>query len=659
MSWAPNLGLPYGEKSNYGQSPYASGPAPYGSNYGGSQSGPATDYVAFPSMSSIGSALPSMTSVAGTTYDLGGHYAAPPSLASPPTSQGHGIGGGHYAAPPVGLDHYAQPPVMHGDYAAPPLSGGSPYAMPPPSSNYASAPSSNYGAPPPSAAYGVPPSFSNYASLPAGDPSSGYAAPPLGVGSGPPSGGSPYTAPPSSHYATSSDYSSSPSAAYGAPPQASYGYASYDSSSSSASPSAPSSSNSGGGRASSAPSAAYGAPPSDYADPYSSAPQSGSGKSSAGTTNTGENKGTEEKGKDKSGSGKLKRKGLKWEIDYNELVMEKEIGRGAFGTVFKGKWRNTQVAIKTIRQDVSYLSAKELDEFKSEAKLMMNMRPHANLVQLFGVCTKPFNPLVIVLEFLEGGSLYNLLHSDKELDLKLALSIARETAAGMHHLHTEDICHRDLAARNLLITSHNPEFCHVKITDFGMSRFADTDSDNFTKNKTGPLKWMPPESMQHQKYNAKTDVWSFGVVLWEIFARRDPYPNVSPVQVAIEVASKGMRLRPPTGCPQQIAQLMMRCWSVDPNARPSFDEICRILEDFSKTQPLNYSITANHNEQATFYPQPDAYTMSRSQTLPQIRRSASPPPAAHGGAGYGAQTISHQPQRGSGIVRGNTSSNFP
>jgi len=327
---------------------------------------------------------------------------------------------------------------------------------------------------------------------------------------------------------------------------------------------------------------------------------------------------------DEEGDGKKKKKkGPRWEIEYDSLIIEKKIGQGAFGSVFKGVWRNTVVAIKTLRQDVTYLTASELEEFRREAKTMMNMRPHANVVQLFGVCTRPYSPLAIVVEFLEGGSLVDFLKSGASIDLEMALKMARDTAAGVAHLHAEGVVHRDLAARNLLLSSTHREYLHVKVSDFGMSRFTEADEDNVTKCKTGPLKWMPPESLQEQRYSFKSDVWAMGVVLWEIFSRKEPYPGTTPVQVAIQVSTKGVRLRPPAACPAPIAALMNDCWALDPKARPTLSEITKRIIDFQATNPSNYEIVST-NEEATWVP-PRALP-----TTPSVRGSGS---SVRGGRG--------------------------
>eukprot|EP01097_Dermamoeba_algensis_P004890 TRINITY_DN3137_c0_g1_i1.p1 TRINITY_DN3137_c0_g1~~TRINITY_DN3137_c0_g1_i1.p1 ORF type:complete len:567 (+),score=154.12 TRINITY_DN3137_c0_g1_i1:49-1701(+) len=153
-----------------------------------------------------------------------------------------------------------------------------------------------------------------------------------------------------------------------------------------------------------------------------------------------------------------------WEIDFPELIFEEELGRGAFGVVFRGKWRLQDVAVKKL---LDTLTDKELEDFKQEAALMTNLRPHRNVVQLIGICSNPDYPLCIVTEFLNSGSLSSLLSKpDFHLTWQLAHSILLGVAAGLYHLHSENILHRDLAARNILMDG----MMEPRIADFGLSQ---------------------------------------------------------------------------------------------------------------------------------------------------------------------------------------------
>jgi hypothetical protein len=261
-----------------------------------------------------------------------------------------------------------------------------------------------------------------------------------------------------------------------------------------------------------------------------------------------------------------------WDVNYDELIIEKEIGSGNFGVVYVGRWRDAEVAIKRLN---SQLSEKELEDFRSEAKLMAALRPHPNVLQFLGICSKPGKPLCIVSTYLPGGSLYHLLRaksSDLSDDAKVKL--ARGIAAGMQHLASERIVHRDLASRNILVDAAMVP----KVADFGLSRFAPKKEDTSkTNSNVGPLRWMSPESLSEREYSEKSDVWSFGVVLFEITTRGDPYDGVDAIQVATKVAKGHLKCEPAEDCPPLLADIMIDCMSFDPKERPTFREICKLF----------------------------------------------------------------------------------
>ncbi|KAL6076205.1 ptk6 protein tyrosine kinase [Balamuthia mandrillaris] len=257
-------------------------------------------------------------------------------------------------------------------------------------------------------------------------------------------------------------------------------------------------------------------------------------------------------------------------IDYEELEFQDEIGSGAFGVVYKGMWRG-QVAIKVLGQ----LSEKEFKDFKEESELMRKLRPHPNVVQLIGVCMNPDYPLCIVMEYMPRGCLLDYLRKGNELDEKRMVLMARDVAAGMLHLHSENIIHRDLASRNLLIGQE----MSVKVSDFGRSREMQAEEGvQTTLTHVGPLKWMAPESLRHGIYSQKSDVWSYGVLLWEMTNEgKEPFADLNPVQCSIAICTEGLRLEVPSEAPQIIQDLMHRCFEEDPEERPSFKQIFKEL----------------------------------------------------------------------------------
>ncbi|KAL6078324.1 Tyrosine kinase receptor Cad96Ca [Balamuthia mandrillaris] len=274
--------------------------------------------------------------------------------------------------------------------------------------------------------------------------------------------------------------------------------------------------------------------------------------------------------------------GFSWNIQFSELTLGEEIGRGGFGVVMKGKWRGTAVAIKQILAKHN----NELEQLKSEMEIMQNLRPHGNVLLLLGVCEDDLHNHYVVTEFMAKGDLRHFLMSEEGeamVNYRMMVQMAREIAVGMCHLHSEGIIHRDLAARNLLLTE---EFT-IKISDFGLSRLKrDTDSteEQTTKSEVGPLKWMAPESISQQMYSQKSDVWSYGVVLWEIVNfGEEPYPHLSLVQAALAVVDQKVTLDIPEDIPEVLQKVMKACWQYDPKDRPTMDDIVAILSSSSSS----------------------------------------------------------------------------
>lgn len=259
------------------------------------------------------------------------------------------------------------------------------------------------------------------------------------------------------------------------------------------------------------------------------------------------------------------------QIDMSELMFEKEIGAGSFGTVYKGQWKTWTVAIKQLKNAVPEES-EEYQDFVREAELMTRLRPHDNVVRFVGV-TKPPN-LCIVLEFVAKGSLYDLLQSDDQVSGETMLMILKGTCSGMAHLHEENVVHRDLAARNVLL-DHN---LVPKLGDFGMSRVLQSSDKSQTKSDTGPLKWMAPESIKNREYSRKSDIWAFAVVITEILTRCDePYPGMQPIQVATRVAYEDLKPPIPNGASPTIIRVLQACSERDPNYRPEFTDVSEWL----------------------------------------------------------------------------------
>jgi serine/threonine protein kinase len=205
--------------------------------------------------------------------------------------------------------------------------------------------------------------------------------------------------------------------------------------------------------------------------------------------------------------------------------------------------------------------------------------PPPNVVRIYGVSIDGTQP-IIVMEYCAGGSLDKLLYdNEQQISLEVKLRWVYEIAVGMSHLHKFNIVHRDLAARNILLSHSNPNNAQLKISDFGMSRVLQEDIEFRTKSSFGPVCWMAPESIRSQVYSKQSDVWMFGMVVYEIVARREPHADKSPFNVSKEIRDKFVTPEIPSDCPEKLRQLMQMCWQQDPKQRPSFETICQMFEN--------------------------------------------------------------------------------
>lgn len=272
------------------------------------------------------------------------------------------------------------------------------------------------------------------------------------------------------------------------------------------------------------------------------------------------------------------------EIDFGELHLGERIGIGSYGEVHRGMWRNTEVAIKRfLDQEVS---PQLLEEFCSEVRIMRDLR-HPNVVLLMGAVTQPPN-LSIVTEFLPRGSLYRLLHRSRScqplLDERRRMRMARDVARGMNFLHTATpmIVHRDLKSPNLLVDSS----WNVKVCDFGLSRIK-SHTYLSSKSNAGTPEWMAPEVLRNEQADHKQDVYSYGVILWELVVKEEPWKGMNPMQVVGAVGFQNRRLPIPSGLDPRVSELITACWCDAPERRPSFEDILKATKPLvtRATQP--------------------------------------------------------------------------
>eukprot|EP01117_Protostelium_nocturnum_P016988 TRINITY_DN6823_c0_g1_i1.p1 TRINITY_DN6823_c0_g1~~TRINITY_DN6823_c0_g1_i1.p1 ORF type:complete len:1316 (+),score=310.29 TRINITY_DN6823_c0_g1_i1:1-3948(+) len=256
-------------------------------------------------------------------------------------------------------------------------------------------------------------------------------------------------------------------------------------------------------------------------------------------------------------------------VNFDEISNMKPIGNGAFGVVFKGHWRELEIAVKQIKSE--HVTKEQVEEFLSESTLLQNLRKHPNIVMFIGI-TVPPQPLSLVTEYCGGGGLYQYLRIHDVTDgQKMAFIIG--IAKGMLHLHCEGIVHRDLAVRNILLSGSN----EPKVSDFGLSRKQESADASVTVSLIGPLKYMSPEAIQKKEYSRKSDVFSFGVVIWEIVTVEDPWANKSMIDAAIGV-TRGDRLVIPLNTQPILTSIMKKCWENLPEDRPTFENILNELQ---------------------------------------------------------------------------------
>jgi len=330
----------------------------------------------------------------------------------------------------------------------------------------------------------------------------------------------------------------------------------------------------------------------------------------------------------------------KWEFDRTHLQLRSELGQGEFGRVVLGTVsaalpNSTEHALIDVRGTVAIKMLKEghsdqdMADFVKEMEIMKRIGSHPNIINLLGVCTQPpGKPLFLIVEYAKHKNLKGYLtyhrqrrleawdnayerplshptlqsYHDDPIDLKEMLNIGYQVAKGMMFLATKKCLHRDLAARNILVT----ENMTYKIADFGLAR--DVKTTEYYRKKTGgrlPVKWMSPEAIFDSIYTTESDVWSFGILLWEIVTLGDtPYKNLS-VEEVCEWHKVGRRMERPHDCPESVYDVMRNCWSLQPADRPSWKILVNVL------QALYIEVQENvYLEASPFLPSPTSPSLN-------------------------------------------------
>nr|BAG55524.1 protein tyrosine kinase tec [Monosiga ovata] len=260
----------------------------------------------------------------------------------------------------------------------------------------------------------------------------------------------------------------------------------------------------------------------------------------------------------------------KWELDPADFAIGRQLGSGQFGVVHEATYiGEKKVAVKMMKQGTM-----SEDDFISEALAMKNFT-HPNLVQLYGVCTRT-RPMWIITEIMTQGCLLDHLRNNQDLQHRpeLLQYMGVQIAAAMMYLESLRFIHRDLAARNCLLG----EKYIVKVGDFGLARFVLDDEYTASEGTKFPIKWAAPEVISYARFSTKSDVWSFGITLWELWSvGRTPYPTFTNAEVVDRVVD-GYRLPRPPVASAAMHALMLDCWHKDPECRPTFADVVKLLD---------------------------------------------------------------------------------
>ncbi|KAL5203092.1 hypothetical protein ABZP36_014044 [Zizania latifolia] len=310
----------------------------------------------------------------------------------------------------------------------------------------------------------------------------------------------------------------------------------------------------------------------------------------------------------------------RWTIDRSQLLIGQRFASGTYSRLFHGIYNEQPVAVKFIRQpdeeEDAELAAKLEKQFTAEVTILARLHHH-NVIKLVGACNAP-PVFCVITEFLCGGSLRAFLRKlqRQKLPLEKIISIALDIAHGLEYIHSQRVIHRDVKPENILFDG---EFC-AKVVDFGVA--CEEVYCNSLEDDPGTYRWMAPEMYKRKPYGRKVDVYSFGLLLWELVSGSIPYEEMTPLQAAFAVVNKNLRPIIPSSCPAPLRVLIEQCWSCQPEKRPEFCQIVQILKNLKealdrdgtldKIQSTNCQETPDQNKkrlatwiQKLSYSQPD------------------------------------------------------
>ncbi|KAL2931931.1 Serine/threonine-protein kinase HT1 [Bienertia sinuspersici] len=268
-------------------------------------------------------------------------------------------------------------------------------------------------------------------------------------------------------------------------------------------------------------------------------------------------------------------------VDLSQLFLGLRFAHGAHSRLYHGVYKEEAVAVKIIRvpdnDDNGALAVRLEKQFNREVSLLSRLH-HPNVIKFLAACRQP--PVYcIVTEYLSEGSLRAYLHKleHETLGLQDLVPMALGIARGMEYVHSQGVIHRDLKPENILID----EAFQMKIADFGIA-CEEAQCDPFADDP-GTYRWMAPEMIRHKPYGRKVDVYSFGLILWEMVSGKIPYEDMTPIQAAYAVVNKNLRPAFPKDCPPAMRALIEQCWSFQPDKRPEFWQVVKVLEQFESS----------------------------------------------------------------------------
>src|SRR3989338_6666366 len=274
------------------------------------------------------------------------------------------------------------------------------------------------------------------------------------------------------------------------------------------------------------------------------------------------------------------------EIPFSELMMKKEVGKGSSARVFRGSWRHVPVAIKCMPLDLADESS--LREWRKELEIITKLGNHPNILPFLGACTTQPSALYLVTKYCDLGSVHATIFDKKQLLTQEQLQIVLvESCNALDYLHANNIVHRDIAARNFLLCSPFHEY----LADFGMARLLAVQSANNaqkTRTDVGPLCWMAPESIYNLEYSKNSDVYMYGMFLYEVVCRRIPFHTIQNLLDVGDSIQAGIRPELTENCPTLLHPVFKSCWVTNADERPTFAQILAIFEHhFCSTEEVS------------------------------------------------------------------------